>query len=190
MAAARLEWQDETEYIMCARSSRTARGVQVQRVHHRGVHERGYAEGVHAHALGYGVRLRGRKGPADPHGVQQLCAQDLDGLRLGGSARFLYQSPTQVAAQPSVLGVPAAGSLEMVPLPCYWLARGQSGVGLAKNLHWSATLECWQSYWSWVVLNFFRWPLFMKDIKSAAPGQPKLHRLRPAVLGIYSLPAA
>ena len=40
---------------------------------------------VHAQALGYGVRLRGRKGPADPHGVQQLCAQDLDGLRLGGS---------------------------------------------------------------------------------------------------------
>ena len=40
---------------------------------------------VHAQALGYGVRLRGRKGPADPHGVQQLRAQDLDGLRLGGS---------------------------------------------------------------------------------------------------------
>ena len=49
------------------------------------MHVRGYAEGVHAHLLGYGVRLRGRKGPADPHGVQQLCAQDLDGLRLGGS---------------------------------------------------------------------------------------------------------
>ena len=38
--------------------------------------------------------------------------------------RFLHQSPTQVATQTSVLVVPAAGSLEMAPLLCYWLVRG------------------------------------------------------------------
>ena len=36
MAAARLEWQDETEYIMCARSSRTARERIVSNIIEKG----------------------------------------------------------------------------------------------------------------------------------------------------------
>ena len=36
----------------------------------------------------------------------------------------LSTSTTRLAAQTSVLVVPAAGSLEMAPLLCYWLVRG------------------------------------------------------------------